>query len=173
VNLVQILIIVVVVVLVIGRRLGGQPLQFKRLVVLPAVLCAIGVETLTKAVQHPSAADIGLLGLSLAVSLIFGLLRGISVEVSVRDGYLWYRYRLSTMGWWAAAVAARAGLAAVEHAAGAGHALGSSLMLGLAVTLLGEAAVVYQRSRALDAPFAGDGRGGSVGPRRPGQRLGR
>ncbi|HEX3812846.1 MAG TPA: hypothetical protein VHX59_08395 [Mycobacteriales bacterium] len=167
-NVVQILIIVAVVALVIGRRLGGQPLQLKRLVVLPVVLCAIGLEGLTKAVQHPSPADVGLLALSLVVSLIFGLLRGFSVQVSVRDGYLWYRYRPSTMGWWAAAVASRAGLAAVEHAAGAGHALASSLMLGLAVTLLGEAAVVYHRSRALDAPFAGDGRGRSVG-----QRLGR
>lgn len=151
---VQILIIVAVIVLLIGRRLAGQELQLRRVIVLPVILGVLGVGGLDQAVHHPGSTDIGLLVLSLAVSLIFGLLRGRTIEISTRGGTLWYRYRASTVAWWIGALAARLGLGAVEHAAGAGHLLTSSLMLGLAATLLGEAAVIYPRATRLSGPGA-------------------
>jgi hypothetical protein len=157
VNIAEILIVIVVIVAVIGRRLAGEPLTMKRLVILPVILGAIGLAGLSKA-SHPGAADVGLVVVGLVVGLGFGLLRGRSVEVGVQNGFLWYRYRWATVAWWVAAIVARIGLMGVERAAHAGHLMSSSLLLGLAVTFLGEAAVVYPRARALDAPFAPDRR---------------
>ena len=154
-SVIQILLAIVVIVLVIGKRLAGEPLTTKRLVVLPVVLAAIGISGLSK-VTNPSPTDVALVALSLVVGLGFGLLRGRSVEVAVRDGYLWYRYRWATIGWWVSAIVARIGLTVVERADHAGHLMSNSLLLGLAVTFLGEAAVVYPRARALGAPFAVD-----------------
>lgn len=157
VNIAEILIVVVVVVAVVGRRLAGEPLTMKRLVVLPVILCAIGLAGLSKA-RHPGAADVGLVVVGLAVSLGLGMLRGRSVEVAVRNGVLWYRYRWATVAWWVAAAVARVGLMGVERMTHAGHLMSSSLLVGLAATFLGEAAIVYPRARALGAPFAADRR---------------
>jgi hypothetical protein len=157
VSAIEILIVIVVIVAVVSRRLAGEPLTMKRLVGLPAILGAVGAAGLAKT-THPGAADVGLLAAGLIVGLGFGLLRGSSVEVGVQNGFLWYRYRWATVAWWVAAIVVRIGLMGVERAAHAGHLLSSSLMLGLAVTFLGEAAVVYPRARALDALFAPDRR---------------
>lgn len=147
------------VVVVVGRRLAGESLTMKRLVVLPLILAAIGLYRLSKA-PHPGSTDMALVVAALAVGLILGVLRGRSVEVAVRNGFLWCRYRWATVGWWLAAIVARIGLMGVERAANAGHLLSQALLLGLAVTFVGEGAVVYPRARALDAPFAPDRRSG-------------
>jgi hypothetical protein len=143
---------------VLWRRLTGEPVQTKRLVVLPAVFTVLGVVDLTKSNAPPlSSADVAFLVAGVATSLALGAARGASVELLPRVGYLYQRYRKATVAWWVVLVVTKLGLDLAAHAAGAAAAAGThSLMLALGVSLLGEAAVVAPRALATGIPFAPD-----------------
>jgi hypothetical protein len=130
---------------VLASRIAGQPVNTRRLLVLPGVLTAMGLLELSGAVSagmRPQ--DLGLLALGLAG---LGVARGATVTVSVRDGRPWLRYRAVTLALWAATVAVRVGLTLLAHAAGATIAGGGpALLLSAGVTLLAEGAVIAHRA---------------------------
>lgn len=166
-----VILVVAGVCYVMWRRLKGEPVQTRRLLVLPAVFTVLGVLDLTKSgAPHLSSADVAFLAAGAAISLGLGAARGATIELFPRGGYLYQRYRKTTVALWAVLIAAKLGLDLAAHLAGAGAAAGTDgLMLSLGVSLLGESALVAPRAMATGVPFAPDpkrnGGGRSAGSR--------
>src|ERR1700730_10042734 len=126
---VQIILIVALLIYVIVRRLQGLPLRIGRVLVVPLVVLALGVSQLT----HLEARDIALLTVEAVVGLGLGALRGGTIALYERGGYLWFRYRPVTVAIWLATVAVRVVLQIGLPVGSAGSA---SLTVALAGSLL-------------------------------------
>ena len=148
----QILLIVALIGLTIVRRMAGQPLRQGRLVVLPLIFVVWGVFQVSDA--HPSVTDVVLLVVETAISIGIGAVRGTTINLFVRDGYLWMRYRWSTLALWLLSAAIRVGFLVGAAELGSGPAGQASLLLGLGAGLLGESLVLAPRARTVGAPFA-------------------
>jgi hypothetical protein len=151
----QLLLIVALLAYVIGRRLTGQPYTTGRLLTVPAIMVGYGLFELTKVHVGPGA--VAVLAVEAVVGLAFGVLRGLTIRLYERDGYLWYRYTPWTIALWIAAIAARIGVTVAAHAMGANLPT-ATLVAALGVSLLGEAAVVLPRARRTGVPMATDRR---------------
>lgn len=118
------MILVVLVLAAVGyalvSRIAGQPVNTRRLLLLPGVLTVMGLLQLSGAVSagvRPQ--DLGLLAQGLGAAAGLDVARGATVTVSVRGGRPWLRYRAFTLALWAATVAVRVGLTTLAHASGA------------------------------------------------------
>jgi hypothetical protein len=133
---------------VLVSRMQGQPVNTRRLLVLPAVLTAIGALQLAGALSGGfRAVDAVLLAVGLLAAAGLGAARGVTVAVFVRDGRSWLRYRPATLMLWVATVAVRVGLTLLAHATGAAVAAsGPALLLTVGITLFAEGAVVARRA---------------------------
>ena len=151
---VYILLAVALVVYLVARRLLGEPIQQRRLLVLPLLLVAAGVFQLGKAGQLP-AVDLAVILGEAVLAVAIGLGRGFTIQVYVRDGHLWQRYRWTTIAVWLVAIGIRLGAAFAGHAAGASStALSAAALLVLGLSFAAEGAVVGYRALRLGAPFA-------------------
>jgi hypothetical protein len=147
-SILQVLIIAAVVVFVIVRRFAGSPVQARSLV-LPLGVTAYGVVMLRHA--HVGTVDVAFLAVEVLLALAVGALRGTTIRLYVRDGYLWQRYQWSTLAAWVAAIALRVGLSVVGQLAGV-HLVTQSLLLVLGLSLVAEALVVGRRALRHGAP---------------------
>jgi len=161
-----ILLVVAAVGYVLWSRMQGRPLKLRRMLVLPVVLTVLGITDLTgSSAPHLTPKDITFLLISVALSVVLGAARGVTIELYPQQGELWQRYRGITVGLWIALIAAKLILIAIASAAGASAGGGtSSLLLTLGVSLLAEAAIVGPRARSTGLPFA-TGRRDSQGGR--------
>jgi hypothetical protein len=163
-NVLQILIVAAVVIWMIVRRFVGSPVQAKSLAA-PIALTAYGVVQLNNGMHgHFSGADVSMLVAEAAVGLIAGLVRGATIKLYVRDGHLWQRYTLVTLGAWVAFIAARLAVAAGGNVIGASLPLGGTIMAAFGLSMLVESFVVQKRAQ---------GTGAAIAPRptRRGQRM--
>jgi len=152
---VTILLALAGIALVMWTRMQGQPLQAKRLLILPAAFVVLGIGDLTGKNAHYTAADLGFLIAGGVLSAVLGAARGATVELFSRDGELWQRYRPVTVALWLTLIAAKVILAMIASAAGAPGAAGTNgLLLAIGISLLAEAAVVGPRALATGVPFA-------------------
>jgi hypothetical protein len=165
-NMIQVLVIIALVGWMLLRRIMGQPLRQRRLVLLPLLMLAWGASGLLDA--HLSSADVGLLAGQLVIAVGIGAVRGATIDVFVRDGVLWMRYRWTTIALWVVSALIRVGLIAGASALGSGLDGGGTLMIGVAASLLGESMIIASRGHATGAPFAP-----ARASRRGGTRLGR
>jgi hypothetical protein len=150
-----IVVAVAAVVYVVGSRLAGEPLQVKRLVLLPLVLAIWGAVRLSGALPAVSALDVAFLAVEGGLAVVAGLARGVTIQLFARDGHVWYRYRPLTVVVWVALVVVRIGLGVAGHGLGVhSAAITGALVLMLGLSLLGEAAVVGWRAMASGTPFA-------------------
>lgn len=145
---VQVVVIIAAIGYVLVRRLLGEPVQVKRLLVLPAVLCLVGFAHLTKVPQ--TAMSVVFLLVTAAAGAAIGLGRGLTVEVSERDGVAFLRYSARTVGLWVASIAVKFGagflLGAIDPVAE--RASSSGLMLAVGLGVLAEGLVVLARAAA-------------------------
>jgi hypothetical protein len=149
---VTILLAVAAIGYVLWSRMKGQPLQAKRLLVLPVVLTVLGATDLT---GHLTPKDTAFLVASAGISAVLGAARGATIQLYAKDGELWQRYRPVTVGLWLTLIAGKLIMMAVAHLAGASAGGGSNgLLLTLGVSLLAEAAIVGPRALATGLPFA-------------------
>lgn len=142
----EVVLIIAAVGYVMARRVAGEPVQGKRMLLLPAVLVAIGFSDVSGA-AHNSAA-LTFLIVSAAVSIAFGALRGLSTRLSERDGIAYVHYTAVTIALWVASLAAKFGMnlafkAADPHAAAAA---GNTLLLTLGAGMLLEGAMTLNRA---------------------------
>jgi hypothetical protein len=152
--LLEILIVVAVVVYLFARRLAGEPLKARRLVILPAVITIWGGYQVVH-VHGVHTVDVAVIGVSVVVSLLLGVVRGTTIQVFVQNGHLWQKYTFATIAVWVLSIAIRFGIDWAGHLAGATTSvLTAALVLTLGVSFLGEAAVVGARGLRLGAPFA-------------------
>ncbi len=159
---------------VLWSRMKGQPLQAKRLLVLPVVLTVLGITDLTgSSAPRLTPADIAFLAVGAGISAVLGAARGATIEIYPHGDELWQRYRPVTVGLWIALIGAKLILTVIAGAAHASAGGGTnSLLLTLGISLLAEAAVVGPRALSTGVPFAaghqdsGSGRPGRS-PSRP------
>ncbi|MGA8112236.1 MAG: hypothetical protein WCA46_01085 [Actinocatenispora sp.] len=171
--------VVAALVLMIARRLYGEPLRARRLLVAPVVELLIGGYEIA---EH-GGLDTGewiSLAVTGVVSLAMGFARGSTLHLFERNGYLWQKYRPRTFVVWAVAFVARFGVRAVLaltgvthtskmdiHALTGGHGGFDASLIGvLLITsglgFLGESMVLTPRALRTGVPFApaGAARGG-------------
>jgi hypothetical protein len=139
-------LVIAAVAYVMARRVKGEAVQARRMLVLPAVLVAIGFSELSGAV-HNRAALVFLIA-SAAVSIALGALRGPSSTFSERDGVACAHYTGVSIALWVVSLAVKFGLNLAfkdldPHAAAAA---GNSLLLTLGAGMLLEGAVTLNRA---------------------------
>jgi hypothetical protein len=139
---------------VLWSRMRGQPLNARRLLVLPVVITVVRVTDLTgSSAPRLSGTDVGFLAAGLAISVVLGAARGATIELYPNGGELWQRYRPVTVVAWVTLVVTKLVLAGIAFAAGASAGGGThSLLLSLGASLIAEAAVVGPRARSTGLP---------------------
>jgi hypothetical protein len=151
---VEIVLIAAAVIFVIGRRLVGEPLQARRLLLMPAVLGIWGFTQL----GHLDPAAIAVLVAEAVVALGLGAARGLTIAVYEQAGHLWYRYRPMTLAVWVATIGVRVAMVLGASAIGVNLPTSASILLTFGVSLAGEAAVVAARAQRTGVPYAPDRR---------------
>ncbi|BCJ37630.1 hypothetical protein Athai_51330 [Actinocatenispora thailandica] len=171
-------VVLVVVALMIARRVYGEPLKVRRLLLAPLFELAIGGYQIATHGGLPAGEWLSL-ALTGALSLGLGAARGATVELFERRGVLWQRYRLRTFGVWLAAFVARFGVrallavlgvttaaASISSLASGGKphfsaALIGTLLITSGLGFLGESLVLTPRALATGVPLQPSGRTGS------------
>ncbi|MFE3173827.1 DUF1453 domain-containing protein [Amycolatopsis sp. NPDC059090] len=143
---VEIVLIVAAIGYLMVRRLMGEPAQAKQMLILPAVLSVVGLSTLSGEVTTP-ASMIFLVGTA-AVSVALGVLRGMSVRISRRDGTAFVRYTAFTVALWVANIVVKIGvnLALDAFAPQDAGGVANSMLLTIGVGILAEGLVVLYRA---------------------------
>ena len=143
-TLTNIAIYAALIVYVVARRMAGSTVgPAKKLFALPVILAVIGWGDATQGPHKPIYVTLTVAGC--AISLVLGLARGRADRISTRDGAPYVQWTWLSLGLFAANLAAKLVLDLAGVAAGQTAAAGHSLLLTLALTLLGEAAVIWYR----------------------------
>jgi FtsH-binding integral membrane protein len=150
-NIATIALVVLLVGYLLVRRMTGQLMEARRMLVLPAILAVAGLASLNSTAL--SATAIGFLLLGCVVGAVFGVVRGYTVRIAERDGAAWMRYSFASVGLWVAAIAVRLLLMPVENVVdpAAASVAGQATMLSVGVGFLAESVVVLYRAMHSEA----------------------
>jgi hypothetical protein len=155
VNVVVIVLVVIAVVAsVIVRQLKGEALRGKRVVLLPAVLLAVGAWNLA-GTKHLNVADIALIATSAVIATGIGVAQGMAMRLESRNGGLWGQLPVRGLWLWGGLVVSRVVMMVVAVPLSA-HAVSStdSILLVLGINRLAQAALIVARALASGIPFA-------------------
>jgi hypothetical protein len=164
----QVLLFLVIIVWRLARKMQERPIATDRQQWrLPLILTVIGgYETfaLTGGAHRISfsVADVVYLVVVGALSLVLGLVRGVTIRISDRGGLLTQQYTWLTAGLWIATVAVRLGLdLTASHGLGVAAAVtGTSILMMFGLSLLGESICVALRTGGTPHSAADLGFGG-------------
>ncbi|MFB6435919.1 DUF1453 domain-containing protein [Streptomyces sp. NPDC056411] len=145
-------IIAVVVIAVVIKRMIGEPVNAKDLFVAPAVLTGIGVLTLLKKTDL-TGTDLAWVIAGTAFGAALGALRGATVQLVDKGGFLWQRYTGRTFLAVIGTLALTAGFSVLALKMGM-HENARPLQLSLGVSFLGESLMVGRRGMTSGIPFA-------------------
>ena len=130
----------------------------ERSLILPLALGLYGLALLRGTWRHDrlTAVSIVLLGLSALASIGFGVFRGRTIDLFVRDGQLWEQASWRTIGvGWGGLLLTRIALIGIAGAVGARFAASpTSIPLMIAITLAAQMLVVAERAETFDVPIA-------------------
>src|SRR3954467_14749222 len=130
----------------------------ERSLILPIGLGLYGLALLRGPWAHDplTAASVVLLGLSASASIGFGVFRGLTINLFVREGELWERASWRTVGvGWGGLLLTRLALIGIAGVVGARFAASpTSIPLMIAITLAAQMLVVAERAEAFDVPVA-------------------
>jgi hypothetical protein len=162
----------IVAFFIVRQRRSNRFVQ--RSLLFPLLLGAYGAFLVSGTLRHDStsAASVLLLSLSAAASIGFGIFRGRTINLFVKDGELWERASWTTIvAGWGGLLVTRLLLIALAVAVGATLAASPTwIPLLLAVTLGAQIVVETERARGTGAAFAESRRAGRRAHRR-GRRL--
>lgn len=160
---VEVILIIAAVGYILARRLIGEPAEAKRMLLLPVVLTGIGVTDLAKVAQTP--VSIAFLVGTTVISLVIGVLRGVSIRVFDNAGIVFLKYTILTVVLWVVNIAVKFGasfvLGVVSPAAE--HAASNGLLLTLGAGMLAEGATVLAKAMRTDSRIVWQ-RGRNGGP---------
>ena len=146
-----------IIVLFIVRQRRSERFE-QRSLLIPAALAIYGIVLLDHTARRDpfTASSAVLLSLSAVASLSFGVFRGRTVELFVRDGELWERATWANLGiGWGGLLLVRVGLIGTAAAVGAALAASpTSIPLMLAITLAAQMVVVGERAKSAGAATA-------------------
>ena len=153
---IEILAVIGIIGYVIFRQVRGEALRGKRAVLLPAILTVVGFTDLHASNgAHLQRADIVCITIGAVGSVLIGLAFGAVTRLESRGGYLRAQLPMWGLWLWGAMFAWRAVsyvLADAMHAHVA--ASSSTLLFGLGLNRLAQAAVVVPRAMSMGVPFA-------------------
>jgi hypothetical protein len=160
---IEILAVIGIIGYVIFKQVRGEALRGKRAVLLPAILTVIGFTDLHAANgAHLQRDDIICIVIGAVGSVLIGLAFGAVTRLENRGGYLWSQLPVWGLWLWGAMFAWRGVsylLADSMHAHVA--ASSSTLLFGLGLNRLAQAAVVVPRAMSMGVPFAPEKDGSS------------
>ncbi|HWG25628.1 hypothetical protein [Actinospica sp.] len=152
----EILAVVAIIGWIIFRQVRGEPLRGKRAVLLPAILTVIGFTDLhgTNG-SHLQSVDVVAITIGAVGSVVIGLGFGAITRLDERGGHLWAQLPVYGLWLWLALFAWR-GVAYVIADGMHAHvaASTSTLLFGLGLNRLAQAAVIVPRAMAMGVPFA-------------------
>ena len=144
----------IVTIFVVRQRRSDR--YRERSLILPLVLGLYGLALLRGTWRHDplTFVSIVLLALSALASIGFGVFRGRTINLFVRDGELWEQASWRTIGvGWGGLLLARAALIGIAGLVGAHFAASpTSIPLMIAVTLAAQMLVVAERAQGFDVP---------------------
>ncbi len=140
---------------VIWQQVTGAALRGRRVVMLPAILTAIGILDLTGSKARPGPTDIALLAISACVAIAIGVALGAMTRLERRDGHLWAKLPKRGLWLWGGLILSRVVIAGIAHVADAHVAGGTSaILLTLGLNRAAQAMVIVPRAIAAGIPFA-------------------
>ena len=146
----------IVVFFVVRQRRSDR--YRERSLILPIALGLYGLALLRGTWRHDplTVASVVLLGLSASASIGFGVFRGRTINLFVRDGELWERASWWTIGvGWGGLLLTRIALIVIAGVIGARFAASpTSIPMMIAITLAAQILVVAERAQSLDVPIA-------------------
>jgi hypothetical protein len=147
---VEIVLILAAVGYLLVRRMMGEPVQAKRMLILPVVLTLIGLSDVSGQARTPLS--LLFVVATAAISIAIGALRGVSVRISERDGLAFVRYTGVTVVLWVVNLAIKFGANLVLGAIDPkdAGAVSNSLLLTLGLGILAEGLVVLYRALRTD-----------------------
>jgi hypothetical protein len=147
---VEIVLILTAVGYLLVRRMMGEPVQAKRMLILPVVLTLIGLSDVSGQARTPLS--LLFVVATAAISIAIGALRGVSVRISERDGLAFVRYTGVTVVLWVVNLAIKFGANLVLGAIDPkdAGAVSNSLLLTLGLGILAEGLVVLYRALRTD-----------------------
>jgi hypothetical protein len=167
---VEIVLVVAAVGYVLLSRMLGEPVEGKRLLLVPAVLGVVGLAELRNV--EFTGGSLAFLAVTAVLGVAVGVGRGASARVFVRDGIVCLKYTWLTVALWAGSLAVKVGAGAVASAVDpeAVRASGSWTLLSIAVGLLAEGVTVVAKAMRVEGQIVwAKGRDGR--PHRTSARL--
>ena len=160
-GVVEIVLILALVVFMVWRRMAGQPLRAGRLIIVPIVAVAFGLQALPGVGSDPAA--IAVLAAEAVTGIATGAARGATVGIYERGGHLWYRYRPLTVVVWLLIIPLRIGMVLATTAIGVSLPTNGALLIVLGASLLAESGVIALRASRTGVPYAPSRRAARVG----------
>jgi hypothetical protein len=156
-NSISYAVMALVLVWVLSRQLRGRFVTDRstKIGVLSLILVLFGLNEVWNAHLHWDAATVAVVAAGLVVSAGFGAARGAAVRLTERDGYLYQQGGWLLVLLWVVTIALRIGATSLVGAALA-PAVGATVMISLAVTLVAQHAVLQARVRADGRPLLPD-----------------
>ncbi|WEB43594.1 DUF1453 family protein [Streptomyces yunnanensis] len=145
-------IIAVVVIAVVIKRMTGEPVNAKDLFITPAILTGIGILSLVKNTDLTDT-DLAWVIAGAVLGVALDALRGATVQLVDKGGFLWQRYTGRTFLTLIGALAVTAGFNILAVKMGM-HENARPLQLSIGVSFLGEALMVGYRGMTSGIPFA-------------------
>lgn len=146
-----------IVAFFIARQRRSERFE-QRSLLIPAALAVYGLVLLDHTSKRDpfTASSALLLTLSALASIVFGVFRGRTIELFIRDDELWERASWANLGiGWGGLLIVRLALIATAAALGATLAASpTSIPLMLAITLAAQMVVVAERARSTGAVIA-------------------
>jgi hypothetical protein len=159
-----VLAVAAVIGMVVIRQLKGEPLRGKRVMLLPAILIAVGATGLNGAPRFKSL-DTVCVAASALIAAAIGLWQGGLMRLEPRDGGLWGQMPQRGLWLWVALIVSRLVVIGVAAAVGAKAASSpDSVLLTLGVNRLAQAAVIAARAMTAGVPFSAEKDGKTLLP---------
>ncbi|WP_405056603.1 hypothetical protein OG474_28165 [Kribbella sp. NBC_01505] len=144
-----------VLVRVVGRQLIGSLVSQRALFMMPGVLLALGLFSLSSALDQASPAQLAFLVLDCVVLIGFGLARGASLRLTATPNGLWQKGTGTTLVLWLVTIGIRVAGGFASAAIWPHNPVSeASLVFTIGVTLAAQSAAVYRRAENLHIPLA-------------------
>lgn len=159
-TVISVLLGVALLIFISYRQLRWQPVDPRRLVLMPVVLLGVAVLTAVQSAgvlsaMHPGALDVLSILLELAVGVIGGLLMGRLTRIERINGRVSSRVTGAGLAIWFGFIAFRIGMAVLAHVNGAELAASTPLIFVMVAIVKGvQALVVTRRLARLSDPSA-------------------
>lgn len=142
---------------VVGRQITGSLVTQRQLALMPVILLAIGLLSVSTAVHSASSGELAFLVLDCVILAGLGLARGASIRLSQTPDGLYQKGTSATLALWLITIGLRVG-GAFASAAIWPHGILSraSIALTIGITIAAQNAMVYRRALSMNIPLAAE-----------------